>query len=392
MGSKRGYLIIIILLASIRMMSQSKLEFSTVDSLTYGYYLNGSWDNLIKMGNEALDNNIDFKFLRQRIGYAYYSKENYAASARQFRKALSFDSYDSFTLEYLYYSYLYQGYDDAAAIIGGKMRREERKSLGINLFKPVESVSSEYNFKYAGTSLRTNPQYVNLGVSSRFGSRISLFQMISQYKQIVTIQLPLRDMYVTDEQFEYYALVKLNLARNLQAKAAYHYLNSTFSISNISSNLGYFGLTTISSRFLLGMDASVRSAESGTITQYGLNAGVNELGRNKVYLTGYLALLDEQNSARVIYTQRAGIRAGRKTWLEVNAMLGNLNNFSDYSAMYILNSIDPTTFRAGTSLYFYSGKHFSFWLNFAYERKQFYEDLNYDYNQFSYLGGIRWKI
>jgi hypothetical protein len=392
MGSKRGYLIIIVLSVSIQMAAQSKLEFGTVDSLTYSYYLNGSWDNLIKLGNEAIDNNIDFKFLRQRLGYAFYSKKDYAGSARQFRKALKFDSYDSFTLECLYYSFLFQGYDDAASIIGGKMDKELKRRLGINLFRPVESISSEYNYKYAGTSLRTNPQYINLGISSRFGSRISLFQMISQYRQTVTIQLPVKDMYVTDEQFEYYGLVKINLSPNLQAKAAYHHLNSTFSLSNTSSNLGYFGLSTLSSRLLLGIDASVRMAENGNITQYGLNAGANAIGRHKVYLTGYLALLDEENSPRVIYTQKAGIRLGKKTWLEANAMLGNLNNFSDYSAMYIFNSIDPTTLRAGASLFVYPGKHFSFWLNFAYERKQFYEDLNYDYNQFSYLGGIRWKI
>ena len=392
MGKKSGYLIILLMIAATSIKAQSNLEFGKVDSLTYSYYLEGKWNDLILLGNEATENNIDFKYLRQRLGYAYYSKGDYVKSARQLRSARKFDSYDSFTLQYLYYSYQALGNEDAASLAAGRMTLENRKILGINLFKPVESISSEYNFKYAGTSLRTNPQYINLGITSRFGSRISLLQMISEYNQVVTIRLPLRDRYVTDEQFEYYALVKVNLSQNLMAKAAYHYLNSTFSISNTKSNLGYFGVSTLSSNLRLGLDASVRKAEQEYITQYGFDAGINSIGRHRVYLSGYMALLDENNSTRVIYSQKAGIKITKAAWLEANAVFGNLNNFSDYSAMYVHNSIDPTTFRAGTSLFIYPGKHFSLWLNFAYERKQFYEDLNQSYNQFSYLGGIRWKI
>lgn len=392
MGAKAKYIIIMLLTAQMALKAQSRLDYGYVDSVTYSCYLTGNWDKVIALGSEALNQNIDYKYLRQRIGYAYYSKGDFMKSQKHFKKAYYLDSYDYFTLEYLYYSYLYSGQEDAAALAGGKMNKDLRKILSINLFKPVESVSAEYNFKYAGTSLRTNPQYINFGFSSRLGSRIGLYQMISKYKQTITVQLPFRNSYINDEQFEYYVLLRVSLTPNLLIKSAYHYLNTTYSISNTSSSLFYAGISTLSSNLLLGFDASIRSTDQEYIKQFGLQAGVNTLGPRKIYLTGYLSLLEESGNNRIIFTQKAGLNITKKLWLEGNVMLGNLNNFADYSAMYIFNSIDPTTFRAGTTLYFYSGKHISIWLNFAYEKKQFYEDLNYNYNQFSYLGGIKWKI
>jgi len=392
MGKKSKYIIIIIFTARLSLQAQSQLDFSYVDSATYSYYLNGAWDKLINLGDTAIKQNIDFKYLRQRLGHAYYLNEDYVKAGKHFRKAYVFDSYDPFTLQYLYYSCLSMGQEDAAALVAGRMDKELRKSLSANLFKPVESVSAEYNFKYAGTSLRTNPQYVNFGISSRLGSRLALYQMISKYRQTITVRLPYRDSYINDEQSEYYALLKVSLARNLLFKSAYHYLYTTYSISTTTSHLGYAGLSTLSSNFLMGIDASVRYDAGEYIKQFGILTGINSMGSHKIYLTGYLSLLNENSTNRVIYTQKAGIKISKGFWLEGNAILGNLNNFNDFSAMYIYNSIDPTTFRAGSTLYFYSGKHISLWLNFAYEKKQFYEDLNYHYNQFSYLGGIKWKI
>lgn len=392
MGATSKYIIIILLTARLSLQAQSQLEFSYVDSATYSYYLNGDWEKLINLGGEAIKQNIDFKYLRQRLGYGYFLNEDYVKAGKHFRKALTFDSYDPFTLQNLYYSYLYAGLEDAAALFAGKMDKELRKSLLVNLFKPVESVIAEYNFKYAGTSLRTNPQYVNFGFSSRFGPGVALYQMISKYWQTITVRLPYQNSYINDEQFEYYALLKVSLARNLLLKSAYHYLYTTYSTSTASSHLGYAGLSTLSSNILLGIDASVRYDAEEYIKQFAILAGVNSMGSSKIYLTGYLSLLNENSTSRVIYSQKAGIKISKSFWLEGNAILGNLNNYSDYSAMYIYNSIDPTTFRAGSTLYFYIGKQISLWLNFAYEKKQFYEDLNYHYNQFSYLGGIKWKI
>jgi len=392
MGSKPLYLLITFMIINLGLQAQPKLDFVYVDSVTYRYYIDGNWEKLIKLAASAIKENIDYKYLRQRMGYAFFVRGDFSEAARHFRKASEFDSYDAFTQEYLYYSYLNSGREDAAALVASRMDRALRDSLSISLIKPVEGINAEYNFKYAATSLRSNPSYYNVGISSRLGGRLWLYQMISNYYQRITIQLPLRDAYVDDRQFEYYAMANLTLSRNLSLRTAYHHLNTTYSLSSSSSDLGYLGLTSAFSNLLIGIEGSLFYIEKDYVSQYSILASVNGLGRHDFYLGGNLSLLTESNSSRVIYSQKAGVKLSNRMWLEGNVILGNLNNFNDFSAMYVHNSLDPVTFRSGATAFFYPGRHISFWVSFAYERKQYYEDINYDYNQFCYLGGIKWKI
>jgi hypothetical protein len=392
MGKKIRYIIAFLTLIPLTLQSQ-EMDFLRVDTLTYGYYMKGNWDSLIYLGNEAIGQNIDYKFLRQRLGFAFFTKSKYGTAQRQFLKALEFDSYDSFTLQYLYLSFLYEGNDDGAAVIAGKMNKYTRKNLNIQLFKPVESIEAEYNFKYAGTSLRSNPQYFRIGLSSRFGSRLSLFQMYSNYYQTITVRNPVEDTYISDTQPEYYALVKFSFTPYLSLKTAYHYLYTSWSVNSSSAHLGYLGFSADYSRFKLGTEFSIMNIDGNNISQGGLIAGLKSQGRSRFYLTGKLSLLMNADSRKsIIYDQRAGLRLSPKIWLEGNATFGNLYNFNEFSAMYIYNTIDPTSFRSGSTLNLFPGSHISFWFNFSYERKDFYENINYHYNQFSYLGGIKWKI
>jgi hypothetical protein len=392
MGKKVRYLIAFLALLPLTAHAQ-EMDFLKIDSLTYGYYLAGKWDSLIIVGNEAVGQNIDYKYLRQRLGYARFIKSQYGSAQKHFLKALEYDSHDYFTLRFLYLSFLYEGNDEGAAVIAGKMNKDTRKSLGISLFKPVESFEVEYNFKYAGTDLRSNPQYFHVGLSSRFGPRVLLFQMYSNYSQTITVRNPTSETYITDRQPEYYALLKFSLSPYLRLKAAYHYLYTSWSLNSSSANLGYLGISADYNGFKLGTEFSVMNIDGQRISQAGLIAGLKSQGRSRFYLTGAFSLLMSADSIKsIVFDQRAGLRLSSRVWLEGNITLGNLSDFSDFSAMYIYNAIDATSFKCGSTLFLFPGSHVSLWFNFTYERKDFYENINYHYNQFSYLGGIKWKI
>jgi len=383
----------LLVLIQIRGTSQEKYDFPAIDSLTYKYYLNGRWDSLIWLGSNAIGQNIDYKYLRQRMGFAYYVQSLYAKSQKQFTKALKFDSYDLFSLEYLYLSHLYNGNDDGASVIAGRMNRETRKNLSISLFKPIESIEAEYNFKYAGTDVRSNPLYYRIGINSRLGSRLSLFQMYSRFSQTITVRYPGYDEYFTTDQPEYYALLKYSVSPYIRIKAAWHYLKTDWSVSSNSANLGYFGLSADYISFRLGGEFSIMNIDDRRVTQTGLIAGLKSQGRSGLYATAELSLMTNEDSVKgVIYNQKAGLRFSPKVWIEGNVTFGNLQDYNELSAMYIYNTVDPTSFRCGSTLFLFPGRHLSLWFNFSYERKDFYENLNYHYNQFSYLGGIKWKI
>ena len=57
--------------------SQDVLDFNTVNTKTYDYYFQGNWDSLIDIGEKALKSDIDYFYLRIRLGIAYYAKTNY---------------------------------------------------------------------------------------------------------------------------------------------------------------------------------------------------------------------------------------------------------------------------------------------------------------------------
>ena len=86
MGTKNKHLILFMLLMPVLVHAQDKPDFISVDSTTYKYYNSGNWDKLIETGKDAIASGIDYKFLRQRLGYAYFSKGNYFNSRANFEK------------------------------------------------------------------------------------------------------------------------------------------------------------------------------------------------------------------------------------------------------------------------------------------------------------------
>jgi hypothetical protein len=278
-------------------------------------------------------------------------------------------------------------------LTAGKMNKETREGLNASLFKPIESIETEYSFKFAGTPLRSNPQYFNIGLTSRIGPRLSLFQMYSKYSQTITVRFPATERRISDQQSEYYALAGYSFSPNLKLKMAYHFLNSSYSMTTSSAHLGYAGFTADYQTFQLGTEFSFMNSEGNDITQAGLIAGIKSPRLSGLFMTGGLSVLMHGNNSRsLIYNQKAGIKLSSKMWIEGNVIFGNLSFFNELSSMYIYNTFDPTTFRCGSTLFLFPGRHISLWFNFSYERKEFNENINYHYNQFSYLGGIKWKI
>jgi hypothetical protein len=392
MGSKFRYISIILFFYSLTANSQEIMNFGYIDSLTYSYYKSGDWDKLIKLGSEAVNHGIDYKYLRQRIGYACFSRADYIEARKHFLKALAFDSYDSFTQEYLYYCCLDLGEDEFAGYYAGEMRHDLRKSLSVKQFQPVESIDVEYNFKYAGTNLRSNPQYYHLGINSHLGSRLWLYQNVSNYVQTITIRYPGVKKFVTDKQPEYFVLMKYTLSPHLILKSAYHFLNTSYSITNSDANLGFAGLSADFNRFSFEVNASVMKMDQYNVTQQGVQLGHKSSGFHSFYLTGALSITNQKDGNRLIYNQKTGLKLFNKTWLEGNITFGDLTRFNDHDAIYVYNSVDATVFRSGATLFFYSGKHITIWANGSYERKEYYENNLYHYNQFSYLGGVKWKL
>lgn len=394
MRQKNRYLILalIVFLISSALSGQKIKDFNYYDSVTYSLYLSGNWNELIDLGNEAIGIGIDYKYLRQRVGYARFVTGDFHRSRSDFEKALSFDSYDQFTIEYLYYSYLNIGKKDYSGNIEQRLNQELKHTLEIKDSDPLESIELEYNYKFAGTSFRTNPQYYRVGALSKLNHRLSLFQSLSLYNQEVELQLSGSNETISVRQLEYYALLKILAGRRLIMKGGYHYLHNNSGTSALNGNLFLLSLSPDLGRISLEISGSALNMAQENIFQAGLQAGYVFPGKSGFYLTSNVTGLFQTQSNNLIFSQKAGWRMLKRVWLEGNASFGRMLNYNDFNGLYVYNSIDPLILKTGISGYIPVSKKIALWAGYSWEKKEFYENSSFHYNQFSYLGGIRWKL
>jgi hypothetical protein len=192
MGRLRMILLAVVLFSG-RICAQKTIDFTTVDKKTYEYYLNKDWDSLISMGRTAVNNNIDYFYLRLRLATAYYYRQNYTKAIAECEKALSYNSSDETTLQLLYYSYLFLGRENDARMTACRMTEVSKKNLAIKTkgwksiyFETGASLSNNFsknekiNFKsnpdiFGGVILIGSVAYGHLGAEILTGKKFSFY-------------------------------------------------------------------------------------------------------------------------------------------------------------------------------------------------------------------------
>lgn len=167
-------------------------DFKKVDATTFRLYQEKKWDSLIMVGKKALKKDIDYYFLRMRLGIAYYSKTQYIPAANQFRKALGFNSTDPTAWDYLYNSYVLANRNHEAIAIVRKMPgviqkkyEQKRKFLEMITFEGGPTLSSDNNKHdtltisskpgpYGERDLYGNSYYGKLGLLMNLSNRVNL--------------------------------------------------------------------------------------------------------------------------------------------------------------------------------------------------------------------------
>jgi hypothetical protein len=379
-------ILFLVLFSTVKASAQQPLDLASADSITYQYYLAGNWDKLITAGNEAINQHIDFKWLRQRMGYAYFMKFDYFASLKQYQKALTFDENDVNTRTYLYYCGLNTSNLTFANFQASKLSQEAQQNLGIKPLKIMDVLDFEYNYKLNNINTRTNPNYWRLGINSQLGYRLNLYQAVSDYTQTISS--------LTLNQFEYFVLADYAINPHLELDIAYHYLNTKTDTATYKGNMIFARLSSRINRLDLGLSGSVLDYDNENFGQIGIHAGLTLPGQYNVYIKSSLYQMLAANNNRIVYSQSIGALFFKKFWTEGNITLGNLKNYIDANGLYIYNSVDATTFRTGLSIFWYVGKKITLFGNYTYDYKQTESTNNITtkYNQHSISSGIIWKL
>jgi hypothetical protein len=192
----RKFLLILLVVLSRTVLyaseKDSDLDFKKVDILTYRFFMEKKWDSVIIVGKQALRQDIDFYYLRTRMGIACFEKQAYYPAVTHLKKARNFNSEDPVIANYLYYALRYTDQGEEASLLKAKMLPESRKLIedkqGFLDLVHVESgyiLSSdktpgnlatlmESDSIYGEQDLYGNSFYANIGLKMRLSHRLGL--------------------------------------------------------------------------------------------------------------------------------------------------------------------------------------------------------------------------
>lgn len=394
-------------LALAELHAQEPLTPAYVDSVTYQSYLVGDWDRVIDLGKQAIKQGIDFKFLEQRMGYAYYLKSDFHASMRHYEKALRFDASDPTSLLYLHYNGLETGNAAYARYYAGKLSPVMKESNHQKAFKPISSIDYEYNHSWNDELNRTNPNYQRIGLSSDLGYTFSLYQTYSKFNQKADYSDAYNQYRSVLKQEEYYLLAGKSFTADFGLDVGYHSIKTTFNTDVwdltlqeqtetydpvvYNGFLWFGGLHYKWNRFHLSVSSSYMDLSYNTVYQQGLQLGVAMPGKHNLFLNNAVYLMTDDNDQWLVTKHTFGMLFFKKFWMELTKTFGNLNNFVDASGLYVYNSFDPTSSKTGLSLFCYGNAHLTLFGNFSIETKQNTYLLT-NYQQNALTGGIIWKF
>ncbi len=163
--------------------AQQDLDLSIVNEKTLVFFNSKQWEELKDIGEESLKQDIDFFTLRYRLGVAYFETKNYFKAIHHFNKGKDFNSQDPYTLEYLYYSYLYAGRKDDALLLTKSMSEQSIKNLDIKKSEPIDFLYFEGGIKISDTSSISNASYFTIGIGSQLNQKIRMYNSFSFMKQ-----------------------------------------------------------------------------------------------------------------------------------------------------------------------------------------------------------------
>lgn len=147
----------------------SEIDFGKVDRETYRLYREQKWDSVLIIGKEGLKSNIDYFYLRLRMGLSYYWLTQYNRAAEHLEKAHEFNSLDVTTIQFLYYSYLEIGDKSAANGLAHSLPATVQKEL-LYTHTFLDYVRLEGGYTLSSDQPLQNDPYL-MGGDSLFGEQ-----------------------------------------------------------------------------------------------------------------------------------------------------------------------------------------------------------------------------
>ncbi len=383
----------LLLSLSENLQAQDTLSTEYTDQHSYQLYLEGNWNQLIQFGNKAIENGVDFTYLRLRLGYAAVQNKNYSEALKHYQHILNKDKYNETARYYVWYCREYLNQSEAAIYNVRYFSKETVQKEKLSKYK-IKSIGIESSFKTTDNSNRGNSFYNRINLNAQLGWRFTMNQSAVLFNQTINekfLTLVQRNDSIAIKQKEYYNLITFNIDHHLQLKAAYHYLytpNNNIIYRNHVSMLGmkYLGNhLNVQGSILLG-----KISDTG-FKQYEIQADYYPSGNLNFYTSSNISFREYAGDHQINMKQIVGLKVNKKLWLEGNVTIGKFSNRAENDGLYIYNAIDPNLAKAGLSIYYAPMKQLLLQIGVLTEKRELFY-TNYIFNQHSINGGITWKF
>jgi hypothetical protein len=390
--------------ASVSIQAQSGYDFISVESNTLDLFLKKQWQSLEEYGKLALENGIDYYALRYRIGVAQYEQKKYWESARNFEAALDFNNADFWSLEYLYFAYLFTDRDESARALADKMPTELVDKIDIQKIKPLDFIYAEGGFK---TSTLPDSvyglNYVSVGIGQQLGYRLKLFHSISG--------LGLSEPEPDFRQLEYYLKGDWYLGNGYTLIPAVHLVSfDGVSLGALVSrpstgeiyvkqkawalHLGvrkYFGrfsflpsFTQLSLKTDTGISTTSKLFELGFGTEYQVPIMKDR------FTLGAATVLQESSSSSTLYWKASlQFKLASRLFIKAEYFEPNSTNFTETYASVFNNATSKLNNRTSLMATWFIGYKSALFLIFQNEKKA---ETNFSFNYRTFLAGLKYQL
>lgn len=434
--------IILVFLIPTGILAQS---FAETDSATWAQYLAGEWKNLTRSGKDALERDMDYYYLRMRLGIAWFELKNYRTAALHFRKAMDFNEDDPVALEYLYYCYLNTGQTARAAVLRNSFTGKAAAKLPKEKPGFIISASAEYLYSTSG-----NDRYVE-NAETYFGSLVSGHQVLTRsfHNGSMSLSHTLAPgvvfshaysyldksnfMYYHDgltvttvddqrvRQHQYYLSPSVTTSTGLTLSPSLHLLSIGYQVIASGGNgfgpgsgvvladdrtfdiIGGLAVTQVAGPFNLVLGGNYSNLNETGRVHFRGGATWHPLGNLDLYLGGYLNGVapggTDAGSTALIpeYLLGAGI-AGR-VWLEVLGSHGEMRDYTEGNGYIVYNGLDEMRHKISMNLVipvsekgsriYLGGRWVRYLSEFIPSPDATVVDTNpLEYDNFSFFGGI----
>lgn len=377
----------VILLLALSVSALGQGNYLLIDRQTYDQYLRNDYKNLRRTSDDAISQGIDFYYLRMRIGILSYNRQRYRHAFRHFTKAIEFNSWDTISREYIYYSYLFAGrYGDANLFLSSIPN--DKKNYMLKHLKPsilsntyLSTSASAYDaFFYSTNSLYYEAMESNIGLSAGFESYFSprlrgnfVYTYFSKKGKAYSSATP-EGKPIDFGQNQLYARLTRLVFPGWEFSGFGHYAmyNDLFSSVQagtgrrasrgklISEFLGGIGITKSSWYFRGSVSASYSNfGNSSQLRGEGYMMYLPFANLNFYITAGGMHQTDTNWGSTYQINQEIGRRVCKYFWLEVGAIQGNAFLFARNQGIAVNNSYLIPSSSIYSNLIFLMGKRFS---------------------------------